>query len=172
MKGTDHCQECGGLRSPKGGPARPAQAASLPHNGIRSTPRQTPVARSRHAAQRTVSRIDEEHAAGNHGSRSAHRSAVGLHAVDRREIAQRVEVPDHRAVRCVVGAQMAVHRAGKDHARNQRGGGHLRGVHPRVPMHLGSGGGAVPSFLAGLDAQREQPATDLGSPPSMGPRMV
>src|SRR5258706_198482 len=65
---------------------------------------------SRHAAEARVAGIDEDHAAGDHGAGSVERAALGRNAVDCREVARGVEVPQHFSVFGVEGAHAVLPR--------------------------------------------------------------
>ena len=74
-----------------------------------------------------VSRVHEQEAVHHHGTGAIDRRAVGFHAVDRRELAVGVHLPEQiEPSRGGVGAQAAVGPAGEDDAWNGGDGAALR----------------------------------------------
>ena len=88
-------------------------------------------------------------------------AATRLHAVHGVEVANGIEVPDHRAVARRIRAQVAVERSGEHRAGNRRHGGRLGRAALRRAPH-GSGAAATPTLPSAMRSAVRPPPT-LGS---------
>ena len=123
---------------------------------------------TRECEQHVAGRVSGKQVSGVHihrpidddGARPVERSALGLDAVDRVVLPQRVGVPDDPAVLGVVRPQVAVESAGKDDPRDDRGGCRLgwaaSGRVSTARMRR------VPRDLPGFQIQGIQPSARLG----------
>src|SRR5262245_12712660 len=83
---------------------------------------------ARRSADERVARAHVEHAADDDHAGAVEAAPAAFHAVDGRVVADRVDIPDDRALRRLVRSQMAVESAGEDDTRNRGDGARLRGT--------------------------------------------
>src|SRR5438046_1655233 len=106
-----------------------------------------------------VSRIHEEHPAGDGGTRAIQRATPRRNLVHGLVRADRIEVPKDGPITSGERTEMPVDRPGKGHARNGTDRGRLSGTAPG-PV-IARWRRRVPDSLAGIEAESEHAAADL-----------
>lgn len=114
------------------------------------------------AAEGAVAGVGEEHAAGEDGAGPVEGAAADGFGVDGGVGAGGVEIPDDRAVCCVVRAEVAVERAREDHAGHGGDGGRLGGAAVGFVLWTADGLGG-PDLFTGRELEGVEAAADGGA---------
>src|SRR5271156_5419766 len=112
------------------------------------------------AADEARSRTDIKHPADDDGSRAVDRAAVRRDAVDRANLAFRINVPKYPAVFARISPNPPIEAAGEHHVGDRGDGGRLRGA--AAGNLAATGGRRPPDFFSGIELQRHETPASLG----------